>query len=169
VSRLDSLRPPHCPERLPLTNRPSLIVLPTGRRHLKRMAPALSFFQINRTWLNFQTLQLGVQKAGFNALDGTKDVTSVGIMPNYLFFIGTGKTFSVHQPGTLFLGINDCLVGDNSGGSPHNDAGSFILAGCSQFLTAAMRVRRRFLGRRLFSLRQGLFGGLPIVAVIRRL
>jgi len=37
-------------------------------------------------------------------------------MPNGLFFIGTGKTFSVHHAGTLFLGINDTLVGDNSGG-----------------------------------------------------
>jgi hypothetical protein len=60
--------------------------------------------------------QSRVQKAGFSALDGTKNVTSVGIMPNGLFFIGTGKTFSAHQAGTLFLGINDTEVGDNSGG-----------------------------------------------------
>lgn len=56
------------------------------------------------------------QHAGFNALDGTKNVTPVGILPNGLFFIGTGKTFSVNQAGTLFLGINDFIVSDNSGG-----------------------------------------------------
>ncbi|MGA8151635.1 MAG: hypothetical protein WB952_11845 [Terriglobales bacterium] len=53
---------------------------------------------------------------GFNALDGTKNVTRVGIMPNKLFFIGTGETFSVTEAGTLFLGINDTIVSDNSGG-----------------------------------------------------
>jgi hypothetical protein len=57
-----------------------------------------------------------VQKAGFSTLDGTKNVTPVGIMPNGLFFIGTGKTISVHHAGTLFLGINDGGVADNSGG-----------------------------------------------------
>jgi hypothetical protein len=60
--------------------------------------------------------QSRVQRAGFNALDGTKNVTKVGIKPGYLFFIGTGKTFSVSQAGTLFLGINDIYVGDNGGG-----------------------------------------------------
>jgi hypothetical protein len=60
--------------------------------------------------------QSRVQRAGFNALDGTKNVTKVGIMPGYIFFIGTGKTFSVSQAGTLFLGINDTIVTDNSGG-----------------------------------------------------
>ncbi len=60
--------------------------------------------------------QSRVQEAGFSALDGTKNVTPFGIMPGGLFFIGTGKTFSVHEAGTLFLGINDCGVGDNSGG-----------------------------------------------------
>jgi hypothetical protein len=53
---------------------------------------------------------------GFTAIDGTKSATAVGIMPDRLFFIGTSKTFSVTQAGTLFLGINDCLVGNNSGG-----------------------------------------------------
>jgi hypothetical protein len=57
-----------------------------------------------------------VQKSGFSALDGTKNVTVVGIMPNDLFFIGRGKTFSVSEAGTLFLGINDTFVFDNSGG-----------------------------------------------------
>ena len=53
---------------------------------------------------------------GFNPVDGTKDTTRVGIMPNTLFFIGTGKTFSVTQAGTLYLGINDINPGDNGGG-----------------------------------------------------
>ena len=60
--------------------------------------------------------QSRVQEAGFSPLDGTKNVTPVGIMPGGLFFIGTGKTFSVHEAGTLFLGINDFGLGDNSGG-----------------------------------------------------
>jgi hypothetical protein len=55
-------------------------------------------------------------RTGFNALDGTKNVTLVGIMPGNLFFIGTSKTFSVSEAGTLFLGINDAGVSDNSGG-----------------------------------------------------
>jgi len=60
--------------------------------------------------------QKTVQRKGFNALDGTKSVTHVGIMPNGLFFIGAGKRLWVTQAGTLFLGINDCWVGDNGGG-----------------------------------------------------
>jgi hypothetical protein len=60
--------------------------------------------------------QSTVQRKGFRALDGTKAITHVGIMPNGLFFIGTGKTFWVGQAGTLFLGINDFAVGDNGGG-----------------------------------------------------
>ncbi|MGA8151636.1 MAG: hypothetical protein WB952_11850 [Terriglobales bacterium] len=53
---------------------------------------------------------------GFTAIDGTKNATRVGIMPNKLFFIGEGKTFDVTEAGTLFLGINDIVVGDNGGG-----------------------------------------------------
>ena len=60
--------------------------------------------------------QSRVQQAGFSALDGTKNVTPLGIMPGELFFIGTGKTVPVSEAGTLFLGINDTTVGDNSGG-----------------------------------------------------
>jgi len=60
--------------------------------------------------------QSKVQRKGFSALDGTKGVTRVGIMPDGLFFIGSGKTFHVSEAGTLFLGINDCWVGDNGGG-----------------------------------------------------
>jgi hypothetical protein len=60
--------------------------------------------------------QSRVQRKGFMALDGTKAVAPVGIMPNGLFFIGTGKTFWVKGAGTLFLGINDIWAGDNGGG-----------------------------------------------------
>ena len=60
--------------------------------------------------------QSRVLRKGFNALDGTKNITRVGIMPGWLFFIGEGKTFDVKGAGTLFLGINDTYVGDNSGG-----------------------------------------------------
>jgi len=57
-----------------------------------------------------------VQRKGFKALDATKAVAYVGIMPNGLFFIGTGKKIWAGQAGTLFLGINDCWVSDNGGG-----------------------------------------------------
>jgi hypothetical protein len=60
--------------------------------------------------------QSRVQRNGFNALDGTKGVTRAGIMPNGIFFIGTRRTFWAFEAGTLFLGINDYYVGDNSGG-----------------------------------------------------
>ena len=56
------------------------------------------------------------QHAGFKPIDGTKNLTRVGILPRGLFFVGTGKTFQVTEPGTLFLGINDNWVGDNGGG-----------------------------------------------------
>lgn len=57
-----------------------------------------------------------VQHAGFNPLDGTKNMTQVGVLPDGLFFIGTGKTGSVNEAGTLYLGINDYGAADNSGG-----------------------------------------------------
>jgi hypothetical protein len=60
--------------------------------------------------------QYRAQHKGFKALDGTKNVTPVGIMPQGLFFIGMGKTFSVNEAGTLYLGINDWGVNDNGGG-----------------------------------------------------
>lgn len=56
-----------------------------------------------------------VNNTGFQAVDGTKNVAKVGIMPNQLFLIGSGKTFHVPYAGTLFLGINDVTVADNSG------------------------------------------------------
>jgi hypothetical protein len=60
--------------------------------------------------------QSRVQQLGFSALDGTKNVTRVGINPWGLFFVGESKTFTVNMAGTLFLGINDSGVSDNSGG-----------------------------------------------------
>ena len=60
--------------------------------------------------------QARVNHSGFHALDATKDITRVGIMPGWLFFIGESKTFPVKEAGTLFLGINDTGVSDNSGG-----------------------------------------------------
>lgn len=56
-----------------------------------------------------------VNRTGFQAVDGVKNLAKVGIMPNGLFFIGADKTFPVTQAGTLFLGINDVHAGDNSG------------------------------------------------------
>jgi len=56
-----------------------------------------------------------VQRKGFTAIDGTKDATRVGIKPGWLF-IGEGKTAPVSEAGTLFLGVNDWDVTDNSGG-----------------------------------------------------
>jgi hypothetical protein len=60
--------------------------------------------------------QSRVERAGFSAIDGTKNATRFGIKPGQLFFIGESKTFEVKGPGTLFLGINDWIVRDNSGG-----------------------------------------------------
>ncbi len=60
--------------------------------------------------------QSRVNASGFTAIDGTKNATRVGIMPNGLFFVGEGTTLTVTGAGTLFLGINDTLTGDNSGG-----------------------------------------------------
>ncbi len=57
-----------------------------------------------------------VKKAGFAPVDGTKALAAVGIMPGGLFFVGYGKTLVVKEAGTLFLGINDQIMGDNGGG-----------------------------------------------------
>jgi hypothetical protein len=56
-----------------------------------------------------------VDTPGFAALDGTKMTTGVGIMPNQLFFVGTNNYLQVTGPGTLYLGVNDWYVDDNSG------------------------------------------------------
>jgi hypothetical protein len=60
--------------------------------------------------------QARAQAEGFQPLDGSKNVAPVGIMPGTVFFIGTGRTITVTEAGTLFLGINDWYVPDNSGG-----------------------------------------------------
>jgi hypothetical protein len=60
--------------------------------------------------------QSRVQKTGFSPVDGTKNAAPVGIMPGAVFFIGESRTITVTEAGTLFLGINDCEIGDNSGG-----------------------------------------------------
>lgn len=60
--------------------------------------------------------QARVKHKGFSPVDGTKWIAPVGIMPGWLFFIGENKTFDTKEAGTLFLGINDQDVGDNSGG-----------------------------------------------------
>lgn len=52
---------------------------------------------------------------GFSAIDGTKHAVRIGIMPEKLFFVGESKTIDVTEAGTLFLGINDEGVMDNSG------------------------------------------------------
>ena len=52
---------------------------------------------------------------GFQALDGTKLTSGVGIMPNQLFFVGANNYLQVSGPGILYLGINDWYVDDNSG------------------------------------------------------
>jgi hypothetical protein len=57
-----------------------------------------------------------VGKWKFRPVDGTKVLARNGILPNTLVFVGTGKTFWVFEAGTLYLGINDDLVGDNGGG-----------------------------------------------------
>ena len=57
-----------------------------------------------------------LSKSGFKAIDGTKDATRVGIAPDRLFFVGESLTLKVTQAGTLFLGINDNIIGDNRGG-----------------------------------------------------
>ena len=56
-----------------------------------------------------------VNTPGFQALDGTLLTSGVGIMPNLLFFVGTYNVIQVSGPGTLYLGINDGNVSDNSG------------------------------------------------------
>jgi len=55
-------------------------------------------------------------RRGFNPIDGTKNLTRVGIVPSKLFFIGEGLSFDVKEAGTLYLGINDMIMADNGGG-----------------------------------------------------
>ncbi len=51
----------------------------------------------------------------FSAIDGTKGVVPVGIVPEALFFIGDGITYEASEAGRLYLGINAWLVGKNRG------------------------------------------------------
>lgn len=60
--------------------------------------------------------QSRAEREGFKAIDGTKNATRFGIKPSSLFFVGKGITLEVTEAGTLFLGINDWVVADNSGG-----------------------------------------------------
>ena len=52
----------------------------------------------------------------FKAVDGTKNIAHLGILPGSLFFIGENETLDVKEAGTLFLGINDWASADNVGG-----------------------------------------------------
>jgi len=52
---------------------------------------------------------------GFVADDGTKLTSGFGIMPNQMFFLGINNYVVVSGPGTLYLGVNDWYVDDNSG------------------------------------------------------
>lgn len=52
----------------------------------------------------------------FQPVDGTKVLARNGIVPSTLVFVGTDRTFYPREAGTLYLGINDDLAGDNTGG-----------------------------------------------------
>ncbi len=75
----------------------------------------------SNTWKNLDALIGAFVPAsttaipGFAPVDGTKQLAHVGISPNALFFVGAYTTVEVSGPGTLFLGINDPIVGDNGG------------------------------------------------------
>jgi hypothetical protein len=57
-----------------------------------------------------------MNRPGFQAIDGTKNLAAAGIAPDLLFTIGEGTTVQTSQAGTLYLGINAWHVVDNSGG-----------------------------------------------------
>jgi hypothetical protein len=57
-----------------------------------------------------------VNTSGFEAVDGTKLASGLGIMPNRLFFLGTYNVLS-ESPGTLYLGINSPNGGGQHSGS----------------------------------------------------
>jgi len=54
-------------------------------------------------------------QAGFQPVDGTKNLVQIGIEPSTLFFVGTRHSITVSSAGTLYVGINDNNVSDNSG------------------------------------------------------
>lgn len=51
----------------------------------------------------------------FQPVDGTKGLAPIGIVPSQLFFVGNSHVIEVNSAGTLYLGINDGGVVDNSG------------------------------------------------------
>ncbi len=51
----------------------------------------------------------------FTPTDGTKKTRGVGIMPDKLFFVGNDNVMQTSGAGTLYLGVNDMIVADNSG------------------------------------------------------
>jgi hypothetical protein len=53
---------------------------------------------------------------GFQAIDGTKNLKRVGIKPHTVHLVGTGGSLTVKEAGTLYLGINDWITNDNTGG-----------------------------------------------------
>jgi len=77
-----------------------------GRGHVTNLAALIGTF----------VPQSRVDTPGFQPIDGTKNLSPAGIVPSKLFMVGTSKTIHVNGPGTLFLGINDEGIEDNSGG-----------------------------------------------------
>jgi hypothetical protein len=69
--------------------------------------------------------QSRVRAQGFKPVDGTKSVASVGFVPSALSFIGTGKTLTVLEAGTLFLGINDHDTANNAASNAASNIGSY--------------------------------------------
>jgi hypothetical protein len=104
--------------------------------------------------------QRRMNRPGFQAIDGTKNLAKVGIAPDLLFFIGQGKTIQTDEAGTLFLGINDWAVRDNGGefvvqvsATPSYDAATQFSStqnpngvwsyGCTQSLGATLHLYTR--------------------------
>lgn len=56
-----------------------------------------------------------VDSSIFTPVDGTKKSRGLGIMPDKLFFVGTDNVIQTNGAGTLYLGVNDPYVSDNSG------------------------------------------------------
>jgi serine/threonine protein kinase len=50
---------------------------------------------------------------GFRPLDD--DISFEGISSDSLFLVGEGLEFTATEPGTFYVGVNDCLPGNNSG------------------------------------------------------
>ena len=54
-----------------------------------------------------------VNRPGFRPIND--DYSNGGISSSGLFLVGEEVTFTAEEPGTLFLGVNDCAPGDNIG------------------------------------------------------